>query len=110
MVGRSCILKGYQQKWEKINNYYHSINYLSYSSNLSVFQPYLYPARMIGRTGQQVFHNSPCPFAAALVFFQDDINLKAGVDIASVLAVHNIRLGDEFFDGFIHLIKIEIAK
>ena len=51
--------------------------------------PHFYPARMVSGAGKQVFYHAPCALATTLVFFENDLDFQARIDIASVLSAHS---------------------
>ena len=57
-------------------------------ANLPVIQLNFYTPGVIGCTGKQSFYNPSCKGTCTLILFQDNINFKAGINIASVLSVH----------------------
>ncbi len=54
-----------------------------HSSDLSVREPHFYSMRMIGRIGQDIFHNAGRLFAGSLILLQNDGDLQPGTDIFS---------------------------
>jgi hypothetical protein len=44
--------------------------------------------RMMRRTGQDILHDSARSFSGALILFLDNVDLKPGFYVFSVLAVH----------------------
>ncbi len=58
------------------------------SADLAVFKPDLYSAGMEGCAGEDILDYSFSETSGPLVFFQDDRDRQAGVNVFSVLAVH----------------------
>jgi hypothetical protein len=81
-------------------------HYCSYSAYLAVFQTHLYSTGMESRTCKQFFYNAAGKLAAALVFFEDDVNFESGVYVCPVLSCHDYTdliflitpIGDDFTD------------
>jgi hypothetical protein len=61
---------------------------LLHSPDLPVIQPHFDSAGMEKGRGQNIFDHTNGPLAGALIFFQDDLNPRSGMDIASSLAIH----------------------
>jgi hypothetical protein len=61
---------------------------IGYAAYLAVFEADLDAARMVGRTGKDIFYNTDRFLAGALVFFQDDLYFQSRVYICSVCASH----------------------
>src|SRR5882672_4174392 len=58
------------------------------SAHFAGFKTHFDAVRMIGGTGQDIFHDSARSFSSALILFLDDVDLKSGFYVFSVLAVH----------------------
>lgn len=58
-----------------------------HSADLPVLEPDFYAVRVVRGVSQYVLDDPPCALAGTLVLFEDDLDLEAGMDIFSVLAV-----------------------
>jgi hypothetical protein len=63
-------------------------HYPGYAANLPVVKLYFNAAGVVGGAGEQAFHKATGKCTVPLIFLQYNINLQAGVYIASVLSVH----------------------
>lgn len=65
-----------------------SINHFLNSSDFSTFKSNLNSMRMGWRISQYVFDDTCCSLASSLILFLNNINLKAGPYIFSILPIH----------------------
>ena len=75
------------------------------SSHLPIGQANLDAVGMSGRSGQNVFDETPGQFAAALVFFQNDTHFGSGHDVAPVFPIHYENLLAEKIESVSHRIR-----
>src|SRR5215470_9113682 len=58
------------------------------SAHFAGLEAHLDAMRVMSGTGQYVLHDSMCPLSSTLILFLDDVDLKPGFYVFSVLAIH----------------------
>ena len=67
-----------------------AINDLLHSADGAGFKADLDAVWMMGGTGQNIFHDSARSLSSALILFLDDVDLKSGLYVFSVLTIHSL--------------------
>ena len=86
--GRGCL---YHKTRIPVNNFVSDLAFiynLLDSAHFAGFKTHLDAVRVVGGTGKDLLHDSSRPLPCPLILFLDDVYLKPGFYVFSVLAVH----------------------